>query len=138
MAGVKKTGSNRRSVRPSYGSKRMLPIVMLDPLGMHSSLDLPQFFSTQMVRELLLSAPADYGKLPADEQDQMRSTASMVIGAYLLMVYRLYPENEEFRMAVDSNKELSSNFRKVSRWLDQHNGRRLAEARGLELGLPQA
>lgn len=59
----------------------------------------------------------------APEAEEAAFNVKFMLTMYSVAVYYIYPTKEWLKKSVDSDKELSSNFKMVKGWLDGHGGK---------------
>lgn len=85
------------------------------------------FFRDGFVNEIFCTVPERTKMLSGWQQAVMREESKLLIGTYIVMVYYAFPMFDDFRSAIESDKELYSNFFAIKGWLDQNHGQELAE-----------
>ncbi|VVC01052.1 Uncharacterised protein [uncultured archaeon] len=61
------------------------------------------------------------------ERDEAVYTINATASFYAVVVYYIYPNKDWLKKTIESNQELSTNFKMVKSWLDTHNGKEVAD-----------
>ena len=85
-------------------------------------------FSDLMANDYLEDAQRRFDSAKgAREKKAVAREVSTLFGVYGALVYIVYPDSAEFRQGIDSDKELSANFKRIKAWLENHDGKKRAE-----------
>jgi len=88
----------------------------------------PSWFSDQMAKGYVGTFPARFAVCKNEkEREEVLQEAQITAALYAVLVYYRYNEREDFRRAIDSNPELSENFRTIKAWLDEREGKAAAD-----------
>ena len=85
-------------------------------------------FSDLMANDYLEDAQRRFDSAKgAREKKAVAREVSTLFGVYGALVYIVYPDSAEFRQGIDSDKELSANFKRIKAWLERHDGKKKSE-----------
>ncbi|MBM3229329.1 hypothetical protein FJZ26_02760 [Candidatus Parvarchaeota archaeon] len=91
--------------------------------------DYRQWFSDKLAKDYIETFPKRFSAVSSDSDRQyIYQEAQNVLTMYSLLVYYTYSQNTSFRKAIDSNKEFRSNFAMIKKWLEQNNGKQIADS----------
>ncbi len=91
------------------------------------SIDYTVWFTDKFVSNCFGPFPQKYEKAADSEKQEIFADAKTAAVVYSLLVYYIYKIKPDFRKAVDSSKELSSNYKAIKAWLDGVGGRKIAD-----------
>ncbi len=91
--------------------------------------DYKQWFSNKLAKDYIETFPKRFSSVNSDSDKQyIFQEAQNVLTMYSILVYYTYSQNQSFKQAIDSNKEYKSNFSMIKKWLEQNNGRQIADS----------
>ncbi|MCX6770396.1 MAG: hypothetical protein NT051_07065 [Candidatus Micrarchaeota archaeon] len=97
-----------------------------DAARMGLAFDYRFFFTNETYSKCLrtISSAESSGKNPNEEAQSSVLAAAAI---YATLIYYIYPARPRFKKEIDSNKELSENFAKAKKWIDENNFADLAD-----------
>ncbi|MCX6772100.1 MAG: hypothetical protein NTX79_08710 [Candidatus Micrarchaeota archaeon] len=86
--------------------------------------DYAGWFTDHIAKDCIAFLPWKYGSTK-DPQERfvLAMQADKARQLYSMLVYYAYPNRPEFREKIDSDRELSANFKMVKEWLDRNQGK---------------
>jgi len=88
----------------------------------------PAWFSDQMAKNYVGTFPTRFAICKNDEErNSILREAQTTATLYAVLVYHIYSKRDDVRRTIDSNPELSENFKVMKAWLDNNGGRQAAD-----------
>ncbi|MFA6214743.1 MAG: hypothetical protein WC717_05705 [Candidatus Micrarchaeia archaeon] len=116
--GDKMGGAKKANPTPKYG----------DGTGLGLAFDYRVFFTNGVCSAYLDALPSQAASAKDEKTGENLSRQVLSAAAvYATVIYYIYPNRPLFKKAIDSDKELSENFRKAKWWIDMNGFDRLAD-----------
>ncbi len=101
--------------------------LITDPIEALKAMPYEAWFSDAMIKQYFPLFNERYQQAKEEEKESVLMEMNNCIMNYAVMTYYVYGFNPNFRKAIDGSREYSSNFKLMKSWLDDHNGRKIAD-----------
>jgi len=89
-----------------------------------SKSDYQLWFTNRLAREYVAFLSENYNSSNnARERFALHVQAEKLLQIYSMLVYYAYPNRSDFKKKIDTDQELSENFKTIKGWLDQNDGK---------------